>query len=65
MILIEAKLTRDVIGAFSYLRRTNLEVGRLLHFGPKPTFRHLICRNAQTNPPNALHPPAQAISDPG
>ena len=28
---------------FNYLRATNLDVGLLLHFGPRPHFYRLIC----------------------
>jgi GxxExxY protein len=28
---------------YSYLRSTNLEVGLLLHYGPRPNFRRYIC----------------------
>ena len=31
---------------FNYLRATNLEIGLLLHFGPKPTVHREICENA-------------------
>ena len=30
---------------FSYLCSTNIEVGLLLHFGRKPTFRRVFCEN--------------------
>ena len=30
---------------FSYLCATDLEVGLLFHFGPKPRFRRVICEN--------------------
>lgn len=32
---------------YNYLKASNLEVGLLLHFGPKPTFRRLFCPNAR------------------
>ncbi|HKC79611.1 MAG TPA: GxxExxY protein, partial [Gemmatimonadaceae bacterium] len=31
---------------YNYLHATNLEVGLLLHFGPRPTFHRVICRNS-------------------
>lgn len=30
---------------YNYLRATNLEVGLLLHYGPRPTFKRYICTN--------------------
>jgi GxxExxY protein len=32
---------------YNYLRATNLEVGLLLHFGPKPAFYRMICQNTR------------------
>ncbi len=31
----------------NYLRATNLEVGLLLNFGPKPSFKRIFCQNAR------------------
>lgn len=31
---------------FSYLRVSRLEVGLLFIFGPQPTFKRIVCRNA-------------------
>ena len=31
---------------YNYLHASNLEVGLLLHFGPRPTFHRVICRNS-------------------
>lgn len=31
---------------FSYLRVTRLEVGLLFVFGPEPSFKRIVCRNA-------------------
>ena len=31
---------------FNYLRATNLEVGLLLHFGPKPRFFRVVASNS-------------------
>jgi GxxExxY protein len=42
---------------FNYLRATNLEVGILLHSGPKASFHREICRNTRLNPPNPSNPP--------
>ncbi|HVE78097.1 MAG TPA: GxxExxY protein, partial [Gemmatimonadaceae bacterium] len=51
-VIVEAKSTMDLHPAagrqlFNYLRATKLEVGLLLHFGPKPSFRRVICRNSE------------------
>ena len=42
---------------YNYLRATNLEVGLLLHFGPKANFHREICPNKRSNPPNPFNPP--------
>jgi len=42
---------------YNYLRATNLEVGLLLHFGPKASFYREICPNKRSNPPNPFNPP--------
>jgi len=43
---------------YNYLRATDLEVGLLLHFGPKPKFYRLISTNhPRINPPNSPPPP--------
>jgi GxxExxY protein len=41
---------------FNYLRATNLEVGLLLHFGPKATFHREICPNTRPNQINPFNP---------
>jgi len=48
-LIVETKATRQLPEAagrqlFNYLRATGLEVGLLLHFGPKPRFSRMICR---------------------
>ncbi|MDP9202596.1 MAG: GxxExxY protein [Gemmatimonadota bacterium] len=35
---------------YNYLHATNLEVGLLLHFGPRPSFHRVICRHTKCNP---------------
>ncbi len=47
----------DLGQLYNYLRATNLEVGLLLHFGPKASFHREICRNRRSNPPNPFNPP--------
>jgi GxxExxY protein len=44
---------------YNYLRATNLELGLLLHFGPRPNFHRVICRNRdaiRSIPPVPEHP---------
>ena len=59
-VVVEAKSTYKLHEAaprqvYSYLRSTHLEIGLLLHFGPKPSFFRLISRNRH-DPPNPLDP---------
>jgi GxxExxY protein len=61
-LIVEVKATHHLSAAcsrqvYNYLRATNLEIGLLLHFGPKPNFHRLICSNRRNDPPNPLHPP--------
>ena len=42
---------------YNYLRATNLEVGLLLHFGPKPHFYRMICQRGRSHPPGPPNPP--------
>ena len=41
---------------FNYLRATNLEVGLLLHFGPKAKYFRIVSTNKQSHPLNRLNP---------
>ena len=49
-VVVEAKAT-EVLHPnasrqlFAYLRATRLEVGLLLHFGPRPKFHRVVCLN--------------------
>ena len=49
---------------YNYLRATNLELGLLLHFGPRPNFHRVICRNTDVirsirrNPEHPYNPPS-------
>ena len=56
-MIVDAKLVVEVKSAwevhraatrqlYNYLRATNLEVGLLLHFGPRPKFYRLVCQNS-------------------
>jgi GxxExxY protein len=35
---------------YNYLHATNLEVGLVLHFGPRAAFHRVICKNRRYNP---------------
>lgn len=55
-LVVEVKSTRELHeGAVrqlaNYLRATNLELGLLLHFGPKPRFHRVICTNPVARDP--------------
>jgi GxxExxY protein len=66
-VVIEVKATENLHpGAAqqvtSYLRSTKLEVGLLLHFGPRPQFFRSICTNSDTREPKVFcqrNPPLQ------
>lgn len=50
-LVVETKSTYELHRAadrqvYNYLRATNLEVGLLLHFGPKPKFYRVVCAHA-------------------
>jgi GxxExxY protein len=50
-LIVEIKSTRilhegSVRQVANYLRATNLELGLLLHFGPRPRFYRVICTNS-------------------
>lgn len=52
-LIVETKASRhlpEVAGRqlYNYLRATGLEVGLVLHFGPKPRFHRMICRNMES-----------------
>ncbi|MDE3052873.1 MAG: GxxExxY protein, partial [Gemmatimonadota bacterium] len=49
-VVVEAKATEALHPIatrqlFAYLRAIRLEVGLLLHFGPRPRFRRVVCLN--------------------
>jgi GxxExxY protein len=52
-LIVEVKSTYDLHKAaprqvFNYLRATNIEVGLLFHFGPRPSFFRLISSNKKS-----------------
>ncbi len=49
VIEVKSRQERLDIGSaqlFNYLRATNLEIGLLFNFGPKPSFKRVLCLNA-------------------
>jgi GxxExxY protein len=51
VVLVEVKSTELLSGAaerqvLNYLRATKIEVGMLLHFGPKPRYRRFVYSNS-------------------
>jgi GxxExxY protein len=64
-LVVETKSTQSlhdgaVRQVANYLRATRLEVGLLLHFGPRPKFYRVICSNPEprsTKTPLPLDPP--------
>ena len=51
-IVVEVKATERICDAdkrqvLNYLRATRLELGLLLHFGPKPGFKRMIFENSR------------------
>jgi GxxExxY protein len=50
VLVIETKATTNLEQIaprqlYNYLRATNLELGLLLHFGPRPKFHRILCEN--------------------
>ena len=69
IIVVEVKSTRRLDESASrqllnYLRATNLEVGLLLHFGPKPRFYRVICENELKQHTNLIRSNPYDPSDP-
>ena len=55
-LVVEIKSTQSLHESatrqiYNYLRATNLTVGLLLHFGPKPKFHRVVCRKARHTRP--------------
>ena len=60
-VIVEIKSTRilhegSVRQVGNYLRATNLELGLLLHFGPRPRFYRVICTNSTLRTRNKSSP---------
>jgi GxxExxY protein len=54
-VLLELKAARDLspahdVQVLNYLRATDYEVGLLLNFGPRPSFRRLVFENTRKRP---------------
>ena len=66
IVVIETKSTNTLHqGAVrqlsGYLRATRLEVGLLLHFGPRPRFVRVVCTNSDWRDPNIPSPPGPLL----
>lgn len=62
-VIIEIKAGRALDAAheaqlLNYLRATQIEVGLLLHFGPKPAMKRLVFDNQRKHVPASPSPPA-------
>jgi len=60
-LIVEIKSTRilhegSVRQVANYLRATNLELGLLLHFGPRPRFYRVVCTNLTSRTPKNSSP---------
>ena len=65
-LVIEAKASSELHQAasrqlYNYLRATNLRVGLLLHFGPKPSFHRIISPIHRNDPKNQPRSEASAL----
>jgi GxxExxY protein len=61
-LVIEVKSTYEVNAAaprqvYSYLHGTGLQLGLLLHFGPRPKFYRIFSSTPSTSSPKMLYPP--------
>ena len=61
-LVIEVKSTYEVNAAaprqiYSYLHGTGLQLGLLLHFGPRPKFYRIFSSTPSTSSPTMLYPP--------
>jgi GxxExxY protein len=60
-LIVEIKSTRilhegSVRQVANYLRATDLELGLLLHFGPRPRFYRVVCTNSTSRTPKNSSP---------
>ena len=60
-VIVEIKSTETLHGSanrqlYNYLRATNMELGLLLHFGPKARFWRVLYRPRSNNPKHIEHP---------
>ena len=58
IVLVEIKSSRQLDPqarqqALNYLRGTDLEIGLLLHFGPRPHFERVVCTRARGEGPKS------------
>lgn len=58
-VIVEIKCARAIDSAhesqlLNYLRGTSLEIGLVLNFGVRPTFRRLVFDNSRKHPPNRV-----------
>ena len=65
-LVVEAKATSELHQAatrqlYNYLRATDLRIGLLLHFGPKPAFHRIISPPKRSNPEYQLRSEASAL----
>jgi GxxExxY protein len=56
LVVVENKATATLSSSdrdqlLNYLRRSCLEVGLLLHFGPRPSFRRVVAENSRSSDP--------------
>jgi GxxExxY protein len=66
-VVLELKTSRkldpgDVAQLLNYLRATDLELGLLLHFGPRASFKRLIASNDFVRPFDAQRPSASSTA---
>ena len=67
-VLVELKAVRELSPAhdaqvLNYLRATRYEVGLLLNFGPRPSFRRLVFENARKRQGSIRFHPRESAAD--
>jgi GxxExxY protein len=60
-MVVEVKSTYELHGAaprqvYNYLRATGMQLGLLLHFGPRPKFYRILCQKALTSSSSLIYP---------